>query len=520
MTIVKAVFGGFRASNAARHFGTLRGAPSLTFRGIENLFLVLWLCIGLLAAVVSPAGFGKDEATHVARASQIAQGVFLPQEVSVGEIDKSFLSVSEEYSQDKIFGGSEDKSMFDLLRVGSRIIREGTEDVSAIQLSSPYWADDAFADIGLLGEEDVVWAFPNTSVNSPLCYIPYSVAYFLATLLSRSPIFALILMRLLGVLAYGLLVRFAIKNAPFGKNAMALLALLPNCVVVCSTVSADMMTIAVSFVFFSYLLRALFYYRELKCRDFVLFGSSLCLLALLKMPYIIFGLALILVFVVNRLWTDRRETAKLALMGGLALGFFLAWQCVIRGINTYAIWGISGVDSHAQLAYVCKNLLPTAGSILGNIFNSDLGLLGLNDYCAKGFPSWFVLVAAVCVVSVDVRDLPRCQSKRFVAVCLLLLAGFVIVVINLALYLTFTPVGDSQVCGMQSRYYVPALIPLFIALILLCSKNGTDGRASECVADSAEDVLANTGIVTAPMAVLFVLMFAFALRMFSIWLPL
>jgi uncharacterized membrane protein len=460
-----------------------------------------------------------DEATHVARASQIVQGVFLPQEVSADEIDTSLLGVPEEYSQERVFGGSEDKSMYDLLNVGSKVVDKGEKDTSTIHLSSPYWTDGTFADIGSLGEGEVVWAFPNTSVNSPFCYIPYSGAYLLATLFFASPVFALILMRLLGVFTYGLLVRFAIKNAPFGKNTMAFLGLLPNCIAVCSMVNADVMTIAVSFVFFSYSLRALFYYKELEHRDFVAWGASLCLLALLKMPYIIFGVVLILVFAVNRLWTDRRETAKLALLGSLALCLFLSWQCVIRGINTYTIWGISGIDSHAQLAYVCKNLLPTAGSMLGNIFSSDLGLQDACAYCAKGFPPWLVLIAAVCVVSVDACDLPRIQSKRPVATCLLLLAGFVIAVINLALYLTFTPVGDSQIDGVQSRYYVPALIPLFIALILLCSKNRTDGRAIGRVTNGTEGALANAGIVTAPMAVLFVLMFAFALRMFSIWLP-
>ena len=461
-----------------------------------------------------------DEATHVARAQQIAQGVFLPQEVSVEEIEIFPGVVIEEYSQERIFGGLVDRSMYDLLRIGSGIVDKGAKDASAIQLSSPYWADEAFADIGSLGEGEVIWAFPNTSVNSPLCYIPYSIAYFFATPFISNPVLVLVLMRLLGVITYGLLVRFAIKNAPFGNNTMAFLALLPNCIAVCSMVSADMMTVAVSFVFFSYLLRALFHYKRLMRKDFVAFGASLCVLALLKMPYIIFGLGLILVFVLNRLWTDKREIAKFASMGGLALCLFFAWQYVIRGINTYVIWGIPGIDSHAQLLYVFENFPLNLSITLSNIFSLDLGLLGANAYCVKNFPSWLVVIVAACAVSVDVRDLPRCQSKRTVAICLLLVSCFVMLIINLALYLTFTPVGDSQVRGVQSRYYVPTLIPLFISLILLCSKDRTDGRASECVANSTENALANTGIVTAPMAVLFVLMFAFALRMFSIWLPL
>ena len=481
--------------------------------------MAFWLVAGSLAAIIAPPGTGMDEATHVARACQVAQGIFLPQEVSVSETDKGLLGFSEEYSQERLFGGAEDKSMYNLLYVGSRIVAEGEKDISAIQLSSPYWTDEAFADIGTFGEGEVVWAFSNTAVNSPICYIPYSVACSLATLFSAGPVAALILMRLLGVFTYGLLVRFAIKNAPFANNTMAFLGLLPNCIAVCSMVSADVMTIAISFVYFSYSLRALFYYKELSRGDFAVYGASLCFLALLKMPYIIFGVVLILVFVVNRLWTNKRETVKLAWMGGLALCLFFVWQCAIRGINTYAMWCISGVDSRAQLSYVFENLLPTVGIVLSNVSSLDLGLLAANAYCAKQFPSWLVLIAAVCVVSADVRDLPRCQSKRPVAICLLLVSGFVAFVINLALYLTFTPVGDSRVCGVQSRYYVPMLAPIFIALILLCSKSRTDGRASAYIADGSKPALTNVGVVTAPMAVLFALLFVFALRMFSVWLP-
>lgn len=501
---------------------------------IENLFLAFCLCAGSFIAIISPPGTGMDEATHVARASQVAQCVFLPQEVSIDEIDKSYIGVSEEYSSEKVYGGAEDKALFSLMRTGSKIVSESVQDVSAIQLSFPYWSDAAFANLGTLGEGEVVWAFPNTSVNSPFCYIPYSIAYLLASLFSTGPVFAFVLMRLFGVFTFGFLVRFAIKNAPFAKNVMAFLALSPNCIGVCSMVSADTMTIAVSFVFFGFSLRFLFYYKELKGKDFVAFGVSLCLLALLKMPYIVFGVILFLIFVVNRLWESKKDMVKLALMGCLALFLFFAWSSAIKGINTYVIWAISGVDSQAQLVYALENPLLAAKAVVDNILSPDFGLFDVSLYCVIDFPDWLIFIAAACVVAIDARDLPRCQMKHPVAVCLLLLAAFVVVVINFALYLTYTPVGNAQILGVQPRYYVPVLIPIFVSLVLLCSKKGTNADTSELAVDDSGTYSPNSmyrrwslgalatedaGVVSPPVFVLFALMFMFTLRLSSVWLP-
>jgi uncharacterized membrane protein len=435
--------------------------------------------------------------------------------------------------------------------IGTQIVADGETDITNIHFAFPYWTDARFADIGDLGEGEVVWAFPGASVNSPLCYVPYSIGYLIAKLLSASPVFAVIMMRLFGVATYGLLIRFAIKNAPFGKIVLLFVAILPNCIAVNSMISADMLTTAFTFVFFSYVLRFLFYYKELTRKDFIGLGISLCSLALFKMPYIAFGLVLFLIFAVNRLWEHKKEMAKIALIGFSALVFFLLWACVISGINTYTVWGISGIDSQAQLVYILKNPLHVTRMAFSNIIKSDMGLFSTMAYCAKGFPTWLVLICAVCAFSVDVCSCPKLKMKNSVAIFLLCVVIFIALIINFALYLTFTPVGDWQISGVQSRYYIPLLVPLFISVLLICSsglqhlaneptigknarvvlptnEKSADGRSdvaalTNVVSTDVSDVLAEIDskacIIKAPVAVFLVPFFVFALRVFSVWLP-
>ena len=548
-----------------------RTSPTLSWKDslckIENVFLIFWLIVASFAAIISPPGTGADEATHIARAAQVAQGAFLPQEVDIAKVDTRFVTPTEEYSHEKIYGGSTDAALFELLRTGSAITDQRAKDISSVSLVFPYWKDGIFASIGTLGNGEVIWSFPNTSINSPLCYVPYSIGYLIARLVSTSPIFAVILMRLLGIISYGLLVWFAIKKAPFCKNTLFFLALLPNCIAVNSMVTADMLTIAFTFLFFSYALRFLFYYKELHRKDFVGFGISLCALALLKMPYIIFGLVLFLIFVVNRLWENKREMAKIASIGFVALALFLAWSCAIHGIRTYTAWTIPSVDPSAQLSYALNNPLQTLSLIIDNIVsNTDLGLFEATAYCTKNYPEWLILIAAVCIISIDVHNCPKLRLKYPVVVFFLCITVLVALTANFALYLTYTPVGDSQIGGMQSRYYVPLLIPLFIALVLACSNNKMSllGRPSatpsrwNALADSrravadlqrtaagsqrgavnsqhtaaidtrhlvvgssqqAETTASTEGMISTPVAVILVFWFVFALRIFSVWLP-
>ena len=53
------------------------------------------------------------------------------------------------------------------------------------------------------------------------------------------------------------------------------------------------------------------------------------------------------------------------------------------------------------------------------------------------------------------------RSMNIFKVCTLPLSAGVLVLIWTALYLAFTEVGEVVIKGVQGRYYIPLLLPLF-----------------------------------------------------------
>jgi uncharacterized membrane protein len=68
------------------------------------------------------------------------------------------------------------------------------------------------------------------------------------------------------------------------------------------------------------------------------------------------------------------------------------------------------------------------------------------------------------------------------------IASFIIIymLIATALYLQFTPVGGAEILGVQSRYYLPLVPLLLVAVLCLFLRKSEDGKKS-LGADSASE---------------------------------
>lgn len=483
------------------------------FLSIANAFLIFWLIVGSFVAVVVAPCCGADESTHIARAMQVAQGVFLPQQVDFDKIDRCITNPDKKYAHTDLYGGETDKAVYDLMVACTPFVN-GTDK----NPSFPWWKGDRFSTIGSMGNDSVVWAFSNIAVNSPLSYVPYALACLVVRLITANPVIVVIAMRLAGVLTFGLLVRFAIKNTPVGKNVMLLVAILPVSIGVNSVITADMLANAVSLIYLSFILRFVFCYDRIRVCDFVGLGISICMLALLKMPSIVFGLLLFFIFVVNRMWEDRGHTAAIAVMGFTALVLFGLWSLRIRGIDTYVIWGVKGVDSAAQLSYMLRHPLATASAIMESIMNSDMGMFYICMFHAQSMPLWATVFALVCGVACDASDGLPAKRSRSLPVILLIVCAIFIVLLYVALYLTFTKVGASVVKGVQSRYYLPVIYPMLLSMEFICVKRLAKRRPRE-YDDDPTLVFRPCQLISLPMVGVMVLIFLFVIRMLALWLP-
>ena len=444
---------------------------------------------------------------------QVAQGVFLPQQVDFDKIDRCITNPDKKYADTALYGGETDKAVYDLMVACTPFVN-GTDKSP----SFPWWKGERFSSIGSMGNDSVVWAFPNTAVNSPLSYAPYALAFLVVRLITANPVIVVIVMRLAGVLTFGLLVRFAIKNTPVGKNVMLLVAILPVSIGVNSVITADMFANAVSLIYLSFILRFVFWYDRIRAYDFVGLGTSICMLALLKMSSIVFGLLLLFIFAVNRMWERRGHTAAIAVMGFTALVLFGLWSLRIRGIETYVIWGVKGVDSTAQLSYILQHPLATASAIVESIMNSDMGMFYICMFQAQSMPTWATVFALVCGVACDVSDGLPVERPRTLPIVLLAVCAIFIVLVYVALYLTFTKVGASVVKGVQSRYYLPAIYPMFLSMELVCAKR-LDKRKPRKYGDDCTLAFRPCQLISLPMIGVMALIFLFVIRMLALWLP-
>ena len=476
-----------RHMNANALGPTIEGPALARLAQPHRLFLVLWLIAATTIAIVAPLGAGFDETMHIARVSQLAHGVILPQEVSYDEIDPSAAAQppTDEYT---LYGGTEDVAIQELAKVGN--VSFQTADLANEPYVFPWWNDARFSDAGDVGEAEMTWAFPNTAINSPVAYLPYVVGFLASSLLAQSPVIIGIVTRLCGILFFGAAIALAIRLAPAGKWLIAAVALTPLSLLDHSFVTADMMTFVAVTLFVVGVMRLVA--RPVPSRaDWGLVAASGCVVALAKLTYLPLGLVLFLVPVLRKDQRDRRTWTRIALVCIAALALFGLWYLQIKDVNTGAMWS-DAVDPAAQGAFVLSNPLRYLYLFVRQLFSTDC--LALEAPFNVMYPSWLTVLVYVAALCADARSFATlCApwgSRRTVVSGLLsgvwLLVGFLI---SLALYLQFTPVGSLEVAGVQSRYYLPLIVPALGALMVAVVPDRTRREEGPSRADEGAVVL-------------------------------
>ena len=455
---------------------------------------------------------------HIARAEQIARGGVLPQEVSIDDIDTSIVGVVDAYKGYSIYGGETDTAIYELLAKGA--LYRNSEHSGAIVF--PGWNHPELSVTTRVGESTTTWAFPNASLNSPLAYLPHIIGYWLARLVTDSPWATIALMRVFGVVAYGAIAYTAIGKIPIAKWLLFAIAISPNAVLSNSLVSADTMTVSLSFLFIAMIVRFCMSDFVAQKSDWILLGLSLCSLGLLKLPYVCLGLLLPLIVVVNKKYRDKVSLARFAAIGMLTLALLFLWQSCTSGVQSYVIWGDTGTDSTAQIRSMLAHPFSAAKAICGTFMTGSFGLLA--DPKNPKLPVWPVIALFFCAFLCESRRRPVVECRNVIAYAFFAVSMLGSLVVCAALYLTFTEVGGSAVKGVQPRYYLPFLLLALIALYMLslygCPEEGTKGsRLPVGFGSTFTMTVERNKSVCAPMVVFTILMALFYIYYFIDLVP-
>ena len=282
---------------------------------------------------------------------------------------------------------------------------------------------------------------------TPLGYAATAPAMLLGRALSLSPVALVYLGRLANLMASTLILAIAIRRAPFGRWALALLALTPMAVFMRASFSADALTIACAVALVVEILRAQ--------------ASSIVLsfiVAAIKPGYAILPL---LALGVPRL-RARRVVLALILLAMLA-GTFVAYVW-IREAGVPADPSL-GVDMSARAAALLHAPFAYAARLAGELA-SVAGLMAVELVADFGWldapaPLAFALLWIVALIGVAVADGPVSRFSRSWS-----LALFVIAVVALTTVTHLGAPAGKFIFGLQGRYFIPFL-PL--ALLPLCS---------------------------------------------------
>jgi hypothetical protein len=181
-----------------------------------------------------------------------------------------------------------------------------------------------------------------------------------------------------------------------------------------------------------------------------------------------------------------RDRVRVIVMNGfpalLAIGTAAGW---LAANSELMLIRAPCADAHAQAALLVSQPVAFLSILSTNLLRDALhhyvGLVGVIGWSTTSLPPITYALALVgMILAIFIRrpedpDIPRLAG----AWQLLIVAGGV-VLIEIALYLTWNPVGSRFIGGVQGRYFLPLLGVFVIALRTLLRLPQDEGR-SRCL---------------------------------------
>jgi hypothetical protein len=414
-------------------------------------FLCLGSVFGVIFLFVTPPFQSPDEDAHFYRAFQISEGT-----LTAGKIGEST-------------GGSIPRSVQSAGSLHSEVRHNPHLKVSLAAVVDGL--DDPLAPA-----DRVDAAFPNTANFSPVAYAPQGAAIFSGRLFGAAPLVLMYLGRIANLAAWLALVFYAIRLAPVGGWLLAILALSPMSMFLAPTLSADALTNGLAFLWIALFLSAVAREDRLDAARVSSMAVVTVALTLSKQPYGLLVLLLLAVPVAR--WGSRRAwslgTAGLVGVNLLAGG---VWAWIAN-----RSWSPARVDvpiaPGEQLAYVIGHPVE----FLRTMYESHIGTRHLEEFVGvlgwldTHLPVWLLsfqlfLVAAAILCAKRLRG----PVTSWTVAGVLGVGIAVVVLIDLALYASWTPVGSSPIEGIQGRYYIP-VSPLLVFLGTVLPFDFTEAR--------------------------------------------
>ncbi len=417
----------------------------------HSFFLVVSLTFGLVFLILTPPFQVPDEVNHFYKAYQITDGHWLSEKKDHrlgGYVPKSFIKLAAPFL--KLRWNMNAKADFETIRKQFLISLDENDSI--------------FVD------------FPNTALYSPVSYLPQALAIFVLKMLKTPPLFIFYVARIFTLFIWIVSIWLVIKMSPVYKWLFTLLALLPMSVFINMSLSADVMTNIIAFLFLGSILKFTFEENPFRQRQFLLLVLLTILLASAKIAYT----SLILLFLLipsGKFKNQQKKYLYFAVLLVIGLITTLIWSEIINRLyipylNYNPLYRdnidlIKCANIQRQMDFILSHGVYIFGVFLHSLSHTfDMyyqGYIGTFGWLDAKLPVWLITISYIVIFIVAaLGNNPDKKFSNFQKTVLFFSLISIVALVLLSQHLTWDCVGGDLIATIQGRYFIPAFPLLFL----------------------------------------------------------
>lgn len=417
----------------------------------EYLFLIIGLIFGLQFVFTNPPWQTNDEDRHFIHSYFLSQGYILPKQ-----------------GQDKI-GGVVPVNIYEIPARFQGIRFSETVKISKAKLEE--------AEKIPLNENNKQF-FHNQHYNiNPVGFIPSAFGIFIGQTINDNPVWLNWWGRIGDLIFYLVIIFFAIKIIPIFKNVIFLYALTPMSIYQGSSVTYDAVNISLTFLIFAVIIKfALDEKSFIGWKEFLLIMLLIIIHRFSKDGYPLIPLSMILIPIEKYKLSLKPILVYLIIFVSAFIIFKLpdwTWKQIIN-LQHYKLETPKTLkkDLVGSFPMNLELTLQNPGKFFKDMFLNlnhfrqewAGGTIGRFGYSYTLLPDWFFLLHGLILIIVAYLE----SGKKYIlktwqkSASLLIAFGSIFGIIIMSYF--YSPVGASQIFGLQGRYFINA-IP-FLLLVL------------------------------------------------------
>ena len=415
------------------------------FRDInpQTAFLIIGLIYGLGFLLATPAFQVPDEYEHFYRSLYVSEGHIVPEKL--GNLSGVYVPESVKETSDTV-----NEEWYTFLQN-----RDNKTNLTPL-LHIPFNSKNmVFEDISRIA----------VITYSPVPYLVSAFAIDLGKLFNLAPLVLLYIGRLANMLVWVFLTYLAIKITPVHKWVFFMLALLPMTIFEAASLSADSFLLGISFLIIAILFKYAFddNKKKIGIKEVYILGILLLLVGLAKSNYI---LLLFLIFLIPARKFGSRKN-RILVTGSLfvvVVAIVGIWNLIVNGLYAPII---PQVSISGQIAYLLGDPFRFPYLLINTFISRGLSYQFLfvgNFWLDIPLPTWWLGFYLITIIPIALLDKSRINITRNQK--LISGATFILNAVTACalVYITWTPVGQNVIDGIQGRYFIP-IFPLLFLLI-------------------------------------------------------